>query len=75
MNLTLPAGLQVREGDGRVWEADLLAFFVLRAAVLFRNGRELLDLAAVTLSFLALVPIAAVVACSGRQGLSTTPDL
>lgn len=68
VNLTLPAGLQVREGDDRVREADLLAFFVLRAVVLFRNGRELLDLAAVTLSFLALVPVAAVVACGGEAG-------
>lgn len=71
LNLTLPAGLQVREGDGRVWEADLSAFFI-PVAVLFRNGRELFDFAVVTLSF--LTPITAVVACGGRRSLSTTPE-
>lgn len=71
LNLTLPAGLQVREGDGRVWEADLSAFFI-PVAVLFRNGRELFDFAVVTLSF--LTPITAVVTCGGWRSLSTTPE-
>lgn len=70
MNQNVPAGLQVGEGDGRVWEADLFTFFIPCVAVL--SGRDLFDLAVIALSF-TLIPIAAVVTCGGQQSLSTTP--
>ena len=75
MNPTLPAGLQVGQGDGRVREADLFAFFIPRVAVLFRrNSCELLGPAAIRLSFLSLIPVTAVFTCGGRWGLSTTRE-
>lgn len=72
MNQNVPAGLQVGEGDGRVWEADLITFFSPCVAVLSRTGRDLFNLAVVALSF-TLIPVAAVVTCGGRQSRSTVP--